>query len=256
MLVKRANYMTVLGAWQRVRPLRASDEIVRQFRQALFEDRLHAGDLLGSEQHLAASFGVSRTTMRDALRSLEATGLVEIRTGINGGVRVARGDPHRFADGLAVQFKLVGLDPRDALAAQVGLECAGAELAAMNATEADLGELESLLERAGAVVNDEGRAFSDASSAFHDAIARAAHNWAIETSFRAVRELLRQMLVQDIQPARARRVLKTHREIFAAIRARDAEQAAHLMRAHVRAMRDSPKAAAAARSNGGSNGIT
>lgn len=246
--------MTVQGAWQRVRPLRASDEIIRQFRQALFEDRLHAGDQLGSEQHLAATFGVSRTTMRDALRSLEATGLVEIRTGVNGGVRVAHGDPHRFADGLAVQLKLVGLQPRDALAAQIGLEWAGAELAATNATEADLHAIEALLEHAAAVVDEPGAAFTDASSAFHEAIARAAHNWAIETSFRAVRELLRQMLVQDTQPDRARRVLRTHREIFGAIRARDAELAAHLMRAHVRAMRASPKAAAASRSKGGVNG--
>jgi DNA-binding FadR family transcriptional regulator len=234
--------MTVQGVWQRVRPLRASDEIIRQFRQALFEDRLHAGDQLGSEQQLAATFGVSRTTMRDALRSLEATGLVEIRTGVNGGVRVAHGDPHRFADGLAVQLKLVGLQPRDALAAQIGLEWAAAELAATNATDADLRELEHLLDLAAAVVDQPGAAFTDASSAFHEAIARAAHNWAIETSFRAVRELLRQMLVQDTQPDRARRVLKTHREIFEAIRTRDVEQAAQLMRAHVRAMRDSPKA--------------
>ncbi len=52
------------------------------------------------------------------------------------------------------------------------------------------------------------------------------------------------MQIQDTQPARAQRVLKTHREIFAAIRARDPERAAHLMRAHGRAMRASPKAAA------------
>ncbi len=154
---KPANYMTVPGAWQRVRPSRASDEIVRQFRQALFEDRLHAGELLGSEQQLATSFGVSRTTMRDALRSLEATGLVEIRTGASGGVRVARGDPNRFADALAVQLKLVGLNPRDALAAQMGLEWVGAELAATNAKAADLDELASLLEDAASVANDPAR---------------------------------------------------------------------------------------------------
>lgn len=250
--VKRTNYMTLPGAWQRVRPLRASDEIVRQFRHALFEERLRAGDLLGSEQQLATSFGVSRTTMRDALRSLEATGLVEIRTGASGGVRVAHGDPRKFADALAVQLKLVGLNPRDALAAQMGLEWAAAELAATNATQADLRELECLLGQAAAVVDDQGPAFTDASSAFHDAIARAAHNWAIETGLRAIRELLRQMLVQDIQPARARRVLRTHREIHAAIRAGDADLAAHLMRAHVRAMRDASQSAGSHRLKGAS----
>ena len=252
MLAQRSNYMTLSAAWQRVRPLRASDEIVRQLRQALFEERVRAGDLLGSEQQLATSFGVSRTTMRDALRSLEATGLVEIRTGASGGVRVAHGDPRKFADALAVQLKLVGLNPRDALAAQMGLEWAGAELAATNATDADFRELERLLEQAAVVVDDQSPAFTDASSAFHDAIARASHNWAIETGLRAIRELLRQMLIQDIQPARARRVLRTHREIHAAIRARNADLAAHLMRAHIRAMRESPKTAGANRLKGAS----
>src|SRR4029079_8041371 len=104
----------------------------------------------------ATSFGVSRTTMRDALRSLEATGLVEIRTGASGGVRVAHGDPHRFADALAVQLKLVGLNPRDALAAQMGLEWVGAELAAAHATLSDLDELASLLEDAAAAVTQPG----------------------------------------------------------------------------------------------------
>ena len=153
---------------------------------------------------------------------------------------------------LAVQLKLVGLNPRDALAAQMGLESAGAELAATNATQADLRELECLLGQAAAVVDDQGPAFTDASSAFHDAIARAAHNWAIETGLRAIRELLRQMLVQDIQPARARRVLRTHREIHAAIRAGDADLAAHLMRAHVRAMRDASQSAGSHRLKGAS----
>src|SRR4051795_7811293 len=173
--------MTVSGAWQRGRQLRASDAIVQHVRRAIFEGRVKAGDLLGSEQQLAAQFGVSRTTLRDALRSLEVGGMVEIRTGAKGGVRIARGDPLRFADGLAVQLKLVGLNPADALAAQMGLEWVAAELAATNATASDLDGLASLLEDAAAVVNYPGTAFTDASDAFHDAVARASHNWAIES---------------------------------------------------------------------------
>src|SRR5215207_3284875 len=196
--------MTVLrdgasGAWQRIRPVRVSDEIVRQFRQALFEGRLAAGDPLGSELQLALQFGVSRTTIRDALRSLEAAGLVEIRTGIKGGVRIAQGDPNRFADGLAVQLKLVGLDVSDALAAQMGLEWVAAELAASKATPEDLAELSTLLDNADALV-DAGSAFTDAAAAFHEALAHASHNWAIVTSLRALSELLRELHVRHTTP--------------------------------------------------------
>lgn len=220
------------GVWRRVRPVRASDEIVRQFRHALFEGRLRAGDPVGSEHQLAVQFGVSRTTVRDALRALEAAGIVEIRTGVKGGVRVAHGDPIRFADALAVQLKLVGLDPGDALAAQLGLEWVAAELAATSATRDDLCKLEGLLDR-GAGLIDAGPAFTDCASAFHEAIADAAHNWAIQTSLRAIREVLRELHVQHTSATVARRVVQTHRGIFNAIRSGNAERSGQLMRAHI-----------------------
>lgn len=228
------------GVWERIRPLRASDEIVRQFRQALFEGRFRAGDPVGSEQQLALEFGVSRTTIRDALRALETAGIVEIRTGTKGGVRIAQGDPNRFADGLAVQLKLVGLNARDALAAQMGLELVAAELAAEHATDDDLAEVQALLDRSAELV-DAGSAFTDVSSQFHEAIARAAHNWAIVTSLRAIQELLRESHVRHTTPERARSVLAVHVRILEAIAARHATDAGQRMRDHIDAMRSSPK---------------
>jgi GntR family transcriptional repressor for pyruvate dehydrogenase complex len=228
-----------VGAWERIRPLRASDEIVRQFRQALFEGRLRAGDPVGSEQQLALEFGVSRTTIRDALRALEAGGIVEIRTGTKGGVRIAQGDPIRFADGLAVQLKLVGLNVRDALAAQMGLELVAAELAAAHADESDLASLSALLDEAAGLV-DAGSAFTDASGAFHEAVARASHNWAIVTSLRALRELLRESHVPHTTPERARRVLAVHRRIYAAIADGKPSLAGRRMRQHISSTRSSP----------------
>jgi DNA-binding FadR family transcriptional regulator len=227
-----------LGAWQRVRPVRASDEIVRQFRQALFEGRLQAGDALGSEQQLAQDFGVSRTTVRDALRFLEAAGMVEVRTGVKGGVRVAHGDPERFADGLAVQLKLVGLDPLDALAAQTGLEWVAAELAAANRTPEDLAELERLVASSAALV-DAGTAFTEAANAFHAAVVRCARNWAIALNVRAIREVLHEHYLRTTTPERARRVVRTHRAIYKAILQHDAGRAGQLMRDHLGAVRSS-----------------
>lgn len=220
------------GAWQRVRQVRASDEIVRQFRKALFEGRLKAGDPLGSENQLAAQFGVSRTTVRDALRTLEASGIVEIRTGVKGGARIAQGDPNRFADGLAVQLKLVGLDVVDALAAQLGLEWVAAELAALNATQVDLARLEQLLAQSEGLINSAAE-FAESSGEFHQAIAEASHNWAIITSLRAIRELLSESHAEQTSPERARRVVSIHRTILEAIQRGESEVAGQLMRRHV-----------------------
>jgi DNA-binding FadR family transcriptional regulator len=229
-----------MTAWQRIRPTRASDEIVRQFRQALFDGQLNPGDPIGSEQQLAQEFGVSRTTVRDALRFLEAAGIVEVRTGVKGGVRVARGDPERFADGLAVQLKLIGLDPLDALAAQAGLEWAATELAAANSTAADLVELKRLVEQAEGLV-DAGTAFTEVANSFHDAIVRSARNWAIEMNLRAIREVLHLHYLETTTSARARCVVRTHAEIYRAIARRDGARAGELMRDHLAAIRSSSK---------------
>lgn len=220
------------SAWERVRPTRASDEIVGQVRGALFEGRLRPGEALGSEAQLAEQFGVSRTTIRDALRSLEAHGIVEIRTGVKGGVRVARGDPNRFADGLAVQLALVGLDFADALAAQLGLEWVGAELAAAQATAADLDEMARLVDRSEELVDD-GAAFTECSVAFHQAVGHASHNWAIVTGLRAIREILRESHARYTTPERARKLVGVHRQILDALRAGEGERAGLLMRQHI-----------------------
>src|SRR5437867_1607104 len=105
-----------------------SARIVDEVRQALFNGRLRPGDFLGTEKDLAARFGVSRIAARDALRTLEALGIVEIRMGKGGGARIARGNPRLFAEALAVQIKLTGVSAAEILDAQRAIECLAAEL--------------------------------------------------------------------------------------------------------------------------------
>src|SRR5437899_4764212 len=77
-----------------VRQSRASGEIVSQIERAIFAGELHAGDRLQSERELAEQFGVSRITVRDALRVLEARGLIRVKVGATGGAFVARSEEH------------------------------------------------------------------------------------------------------------------------------------------------------------------
>src|SRR5262245_42201040 len=77
-----------------------STQIVAQVRDALFAKELRPGDFLGTEKDLAERFGVSRIVARDALRTLEAQGVVEIKVGSGGGARVARGNARLFAEAL------------------------------------------------------------------------------------------------------------------------------------------------------------
>ena len=131
--------------WQDVRPLSVSSRIVEQVRAALFRGELNPGDFLGSETDLARKLGVSRVPVRDAFKTLQALGIVEVKMGANGGARIAAGDPNRFADALAVQFKLVGISIEEMFDAQIAIEVMAAELGRQHATEADLQRLRDLL---------------------------------------------------------------------------------------------------------------
>src|SRR5277367_6148916 len=122
-----------------------SSQIVVYVREALFDKSLAPGDFLGTEKDVAARFGVSRIVARDAFRTLQALGVIEIKVGAGGGARIARGDPRLCADAMAVQIGLVGIGAKEILDAQRAVECMAAELAAENATVADLSRLKGLL---------------------------------------------------------------------------------------------------------------
>src|SRR5438552_4849722 len=146
-----------------------SSQIVADVREALFDNRLKPGDFLGTEKDLAARYGVSRIVARDALRTLEALGIVEIRMGAGGGARIARGNPRRFAEALAVQLDLTGVSVREILDAQRAIECLAAELAAEQATADDCARLRALIGEAEHAVGDRD-AFTRLSLAFHMAV--------------------------------------------------------------------------------------
>ena len=69
-----------------VRPGSLSGRIAGEIREALFSGKIRSGDFLGTEASLAQEFGVSRMASRDALRSLAATGIVEVRQGTGASV--------------------------------------------------------------------------------------------------------------------------------------------------------------------------
>src|SRR5215204_5353971 len=118
-----------------------SSQIIGDVRDTLFAKKLKPGDVLGTENEIAARYGVSRIVARDALRTLEALGIAEIRMGKGGGARVARGNPRLFAEALAVQLDLTGVSAAEIMDAQRAIECLAAELAAENATDEDIARL-------------------------------------------------------------------------------------------------------------------
>src|SRR5690349_6905425 len=131
-----------------------SSRIVADVRDALFGKKLTPGDSIGTENEIAQRYGVSRIVARDALRTLEAQGIAEIKMGKGGGARVARGNPRLFAEALAVQLDLTGVSAAEIMDAQRAIETLAAELAAEHATAADHEKLRKLLKDAENAIDD------------------------------------------------------------------------------------------------------
>jgi GntR family transcriptional repressor for pyruvate dehydrogenase complex len=213
-----------------------SAQIVAQVREALFAKRLKPGDFLGTEKDLAARFDASRIVARDALRTLEALGIVEIRMGKGGGARIARGNPRLFAEALAVQLDLTGVSAAEIMDAQRAVETLAAELAAENATPTDIAKLRRLLAQAEAAIGDLDQ-FTRLSRDFHLAVAEASHNRVLVVQLVSLEHVSWPRRNPTATPLLALHILDIHKKLADLIELRDAAAARALMDDHVKMIR-------------------
>src|SRR6187455_2474971 len=213
-----------------------SAQIIGDVRDALFAKKLKPGDSIGTENEIAARYGVSRIVARDALRTLEALGIAEIRMGKGGGARVARGNPRLFAEALAVQLDLAGVSAAEIMDAQRAIECFAAELAAKNATEADIARLRDLVDEADVSMDDAAR-FTELGAAFHLAVAEASHNRVLVVQLISLQHVSWPRRNPTLNAKVSRRILDVHKDLLALIEIRDAVAARQMMDDHVKMIR-------------------
>src|SRR5437773_3022440 len=128
---------------------RASSAITEQIRTAIMSGRLRAGDRLSPERELAEQFGVSRVTVRDALRSLEAMGLIEVKVGARGGAFVTAPTGSKVAQTMSDMMLMSAITPEDIVEARLIVELGTVTLACARATDGELRQLRELCERGG-----------------------------------------------------------------------------------------------------------
>lgn len=213
-----------------------SSQIVADVRRLMFEKQLKPGDFLGTEKDLAARSGVSRIVARDALRTLEALGVVDIKVGAGGGARIAQGNPRLFAEALAVQLTLTGVGAAEIMDAQRAIECLAAELAAEHATAEDHAKLKRLIAEAEACLDD-FPAYTRSSMAFHLAIAEASHNRVLVAQLISLHHVAWPPSNPTLNRQVAQHILDVHKELAALIEMRDPSAARRLMDDHVKMIR-------------------
>jgi len=220
--------------WPSVEPIKSTRiyaEIVRQIRGLIADGQLKSGDRLPPERDLAERFRVSRTSVREALRALESTGLIEIRAGEGAFVRGIS------VESLVEPLALVILTQREAIAdlyeARRLLEPPIAALAARRASPDEVQELERILDEQAKEV-EAGRTGLAQDAAFHTAIAHSAHNRAISRIVTTLVDLLTQTREDSLHtPGRPERSHQDHRRILAAIQARGEGAARDAMLDHL-----------------------
>jgi len=217
-----------------IKSTRIYEEIVRQVKALIAEGRLKSGDQLPPERDLAAQFKVSRTSVREALRTLESLGLIEIRPGEGTFVREVS------VESLIEPLAHVILSQREAIGelfeARRLLEPAIAGLAARRATQEDLQEMERILEEQAKEVAA-GLTGLAQDAAFHASIAASVRNRAITRIVNALMDLLTQSREESLQtPGRPTRSHQDHRRILDAIRRRDEAGARRAMLDHLNAV--------------------
>jgi len=222
------------GLFNPVNDRRISELIVDQVRLLIRQQQLNPGDRLPPERELCERFGVSRVTVREALRVLEANGLLEIRVGARGGAFVTTPSKERVGEGIADLLTLSAVSAAEATEARLILEVGMIPLVCERADQEDIADLLDICDRQDAALAT-GDYEINLSAEFHSRLAECAHNSAVQMLSHSFRGPLLMSLgrAQQSAPEMGRVGAKEHRELVHAIQDHDAAKAAKIMRQHL-----------------------
>ena len=133
------------ASFDKVRRVRSFDDVLEQLREAILSGRIRPGERLPNERELCETFGVGRPTLREALRSLEAVGMIEVRPGKGGGSYAVTPSESTLGDALASLVSLRGASLEDLAEFRVDFEGENASWAARRADAGDISTLEAMV---------------------------------------------------------------------------------------------------------------
>ena len=223
---------------------RPRQQVEDQLRQAILSGALGIGKKLPPEAALAVEFGVSRTTVREALRSLASDGLIEKIPGAGGGSFVRSVDHHSLGAELSEDIenllRLGSIEFAEVADVRRLLEVPAAREAALHRTDEDLAELDDILAAGKALEFDDPRVV-ELDTRFHAVIARATGNRVLSAFVSALHEVTEPVHHLDLNPETGRQTFRQHQALVRAIRKQDAGAAETAMVAHLRYLEAHPR---------------
>lgn len=220
--------------------LDTAEQLALAIQRYIQSSRLQPGDRLGTEEELAKRFGVSRLTLREALKRLAGGRLIRATRGPGGGIFLARTLEHSMglsvSDSIAMLLEADSVPITELIEARLIVEVPLAGLAAERATSAQLeamaaalADVKKLLGDYDAITGCYARFYAVMAEAAGNRVAAAMHMWA----FVVLQPKLRELLAETIQETA---MLRRHQSIMRAIVAGDSKAARRAMERHIAAL--------------------
>jgi GntR family transcriptional repressor for pyruvate dehydrogenase complex len=208
---------------------RLNESIVSQIKSLIFSNKIEVGQKLPSERELVGLLGVSRVVVRESLRSLEQSGLIEIRPGITGGAFIAHNLHKPIFDSTYDLFSEGKLTLSHFFEARKAIECFSIRLAVKNLKSNDIDRLKIINRKLMNDINDKKK-LRENNMAFHLAIADLSGNPLIKLIVHSLLDLLNRVRPRASQSLKfIKDTYKRHEAIIEAMKVKNIELCEKLM---------------------------
>jgi len=210
---------------------RISDQIKAILKQSILDGRFKPGDKFPPEVEIAQQYNVSKVSAREALREMEAEGLILKKRGIYGGSFVAEPGSQKLVEVVINAYLFGGITALDLSEFRRILEPGLARLAAQRRTEADLETMAETIERIQDAI-DRGTPDQTLALSFHRLIADACHNPFISALMEALVKVFQEVLAKIPEQGTAKKDIEYNRLFYECIKNRDGDRAEQIMADH------------------------
>ena len=210
-----------------------NDYVAEQIRNKIMDKHYTSGVRLPNEYQLAKEYDVCRYTIREAIKKLTATGLVQVQRGR--GTFVSGNIPSSYLKNVIDLMLLDDQEIQEIFIARIAIEQKTAELAARNVTSEGIEKLEKSIEAMDeALTKKQSDIYNDLDLSFHNIIAEAADNRILQAILTGLHDTIRYTINKSaVKIGNRRKSIEGHRKILECIRNRDAAGASLEMIDHL-----------------------
>jgi DNA-binding FadR family transcriptional regulator len=214
-----------------------SELIAQQIKSSILNGSMKPGDRLPPERELVDHFQASRISVREALKSLETSGLLRIKPG--SGVFVAKANSKPMSESLSSILRIQKTSINELTEARIILEPNIASLASERMTNEDLLKLEqNIQETSKAIKSNSPSLTSTQNIEFHSLIAESTHNTVISLTMKTLFDVVKEMTIEIMDNLPKRKEISSHaidyhKKILKAFQEKDSQKVYELMLKHI-----------------------